>query len=72
MKSCLRWRIGPAELSIGQYYRQLSDAVDAKAGAGYETTITDFWGRALSYQLYNASDGGPGVNRSQFRKNSRD
>lgn len=27
----------------------------------FETSITDFWGRALSYQLVNASQGGPGV-----------
>jgi lysophospholipase len=35
------------------------DEVDPKAGAGYETTITDYWGRALSFQLVNASNGGP-------------
>jgi len=56
----LHYDSGPAGLSTGEYYRQVSGAVDAKLNAGYETTITDFWGRALSYQLYNASDGGPG------------
>lgn len=51
---------GPAELRTGQYYRELNDDVDAKFKAGFNTSITDFWGRALSYQLVNATDGGPG------------
>lgn len=33
-------------------------AVDKKESAGYNTTITDYWGRGLSYQLINAPDGG--------------
>jgi lysophospholipase len=52
--------LGPATLSVREYYQQLQDAVDAKFDAGYNTTITDYWGRSLSYQLVNASDGGPG------------
>ncbi|KAM7197000.1 lysophospholipase [Rhypophila sp. PSN 637] len=51
---------GPAELRTGQFYRELADAMDAKFQAGFNTSVTDFWGRALSYQLVNASDGGPG------------
>ncbi|KAH6838400.1 lysophospholipase catalytic domain-containing protein [Chaetomium sp. MPI-CAGE-AT-0009] len=50
---------GPATLSARDYYQQLQDAVDAKANAGYHITITDSWGRALSYQLFNAIDGSP-------------
>ncbi len=45
-------------LSAGQYYRELYQDVQGKRDAGYSTTITDYWGRALSYQLVNASDGG--------------
>ncbi|KAH6645849.1 lysophospholipase [Truncatella angustata] len=52
---------GPDTLSLSQYYRQLYQDVTDKADAGYNTTITDYWGRALSYQLVNASDGGPGT-----------
>jgi len=44
--------------SIG-YYKDIKDSVDDKNDAGYETTLTDYWGRALSYQLVNASNGGP-------------
>jgi lysophospholipase len=52
---------GPATLSIREYYQQLTDAVDAKSEAGFNATITDYWGRALSYQLFNATDGAPGA-----------
>jgi lysophospholipase len=51
---------GPATLSIREYYQQLVDAVNAKDRAGFNTTITDYWGRGLSYQLFNATDGAPG------------
>jgi lysophospholipase len=45
--------------NTADYYNVLVDDVDSKATAGYETTITDYWGRALSFQLVNASHGGP-------------
>lgn len=44
--------------SVG-YYGALVDQVKGKDDAGFNTTITDYWGRALSYQLINATDGGP-------------
>lgn len=53
--------VGPDGLSITRYYRQLFDDVDGKRDAGFNTTITDYWGRALSYQLVDPSDGGPGM-----------
>ncbi|PYI22298.1 hypothetical protein BO86DRAFT_68604 [Aspergillus japonicus CBS 114.51] len=40
------------------YYRDIYDAVQGKSRAGFNTSITDYWGRALSYQLINASSGG--------------
>ncbi|ROT43641.1 hypothetical protein SODALDRAFT_269732 [Sodiomyces alkalinus F11] len=54
---------GPRESGIGilntiDYWRTIHDQVSAKA-AGWDTSITDYWGRALSYQLVNATDGGP-------------
>lgn len=57
--------VGPATgriqlLSSAQYYDDLYDTVSAKAEAGFNTSITDYWGRGLSYQLVNASEGGPG------------
>lgn len=61
---------GPAPLSIRDYYQQLDDAVDSKADAGYITTITDFWGRALSYQLFDATDGDPAATFSSIAARS--
>ena len=46
-------------LSSAQYFDHVYDAVGDKADADFNTSITDYWGRALSYQLVNASDGGP-------------
>lgn len=46
-------------LSTAEYYSLLSDDVNAKEDAGFEITITDIWGRALSLQLINATRGGP-------------
>lgn len=44
--------------SLG-YYSELINQVGAKKDAGFNITVTDYWGRALSYQLINATDGGP-------------
>ncbi|KAL1959676.1 hypothetical protein VTO42DRAFT_1262 [Malbranchea cinnamomea] len=54
---------GPEESGIDlinsiDYYREIMRAVDSKRNAGYEVSITDYWGRALSYQLINDSQGG--------------
>lgn len=46
-------------LSSAEYYTTIYDDVEGKEDAGYNVTITDYWGRALSYQLVNASNGGP-------------
>ncbi|KAH6710556.1 lysophospholipase catalytic domain-containing protein [Leptodontidium sp. MPI-SDFR-AT-0119] len=50
---------GPADLSVTQYYDNIFDDVNGKEAAGFNTTITDYWGRGLSFQYINASDGGP-------------
>jgi lysophospholipase len=55
---------GPASngiqiLSTADYYSTIQNEVASKANAGYDTSITDYWGRALSYQLVNATNGGP-------------
>jgi hypothetical protein len=54
--------VGPAVLSVTQYYNSIFDEVNGKEAAGFNTTITDYWGRGLSYQLINASNGGPSAN----------
>ncbi|MCJ1313776.1 Lysophospholipase 1 [Agyrium rufum] len=45
-------------LSTADYYGNLYSSVHGKSDADFETTLTDYWGRAVSYQLVNASDGG--------------
>lgn len=54
-------------LSSASYYSTIYDEVQGKNGAGYNTTITDYWGRALSYQLVNATNGGPGYTFSSIQ-----
>jgi lysophospholipase len=46
-------------LSAARYWQDLLDTVTAKADAGFNTSITDYWGRGLSFQLISAVDGGP-------------
>ncbi|KAI2626417.1 lysophospholipase [Xylaria nigripes] len=41
------------------YWLSIIATVQQKLFAGYPVTVTDYWGRALSYQLINAKDGGP-------------
>lgn len=38
-----------------EYYNELRKAVLAKQNSGFETSITDVWGRSLSYQFFNNS-----------------
>lgn len=46
-------------LSTADYFSTIQNEVSAKSNAGYNTSVTDYWGRALSFQLVNATDGGP-------------
>lgn len=50
---------GVGVLNTAEYWTDVRDQVATKDDAGFETSVTDFWGRALSYQLVNAPDGGP-------------
>lgn len=46
-------------LDTAGYYITIQDQVHGKSEAGYNITITDYWGRMLSFQLINADAGGP-------------
>lgn len=46
-------------LNTAEYFEEIVSAVQGKRDAGYDASLTDYWGRALSYQLINATDGGP-------------
>ncbi|KAK1757381.1 lysophospholipase [Echria macrotheca] len=56
--------VGPKErgvsvLNTASYWGDIVGQVSDKRDAGFETSLTDLWGRALSYQLINTPDGGP-------------
>jgi lysophospholipase len=61
-------------LSTAQYYQNLVDTVRSKADstAGkFNTSITDLYGRGLSFQLINASDGAPAYTFSSIQDDAK-
>lgn len=50
---------GISIVDTASYYTHLVEDVKGKEDAGFNLSLTDIWGRALSYQLINATDGGP-------------
>ena len=53
--------------SSTEYFDNIEHDVSNKSKAGFNTSVTDYWGRALSYQLVNASDGGPDITWSSIQ-----
>ncbi|KAL9599093.1 MAG: hypothetical protein Q9219_004051 [cf. Caloplaca sp. 3 TL-2023] len=53
-------------LDTADYFQTIEDQVSDKADAGFNRSVTDYWGRALSFQLINATDGGPGYTWSSI------
>lgn len=50
---------------------EIDDAIDAKQKAGFNTSLTDIWGRALSYQFFGTNDDGQvGLTFSTIRNSS--
>lgn len=65
---------GPKESGIGalntvEYWTEIVSDVTSK-GDGWDTSLTDFWGRALSYQLINDARGGPAYTFSSIQDSS--
>ena len=60
---------GPDKSQTAQndYYNLLASEVTGKQKAGFDISITDYWGRILSYQFINASNGGPDFTWSSIR-----
>ncbi|KAJ5545575.1 hypothetical protein N7494_003160 [Penicillium frequentans] len=63
--------VGPTQSSdfavrTPKYFSQIQNAVDGKLEAGYNTSITDYWGRSIAYQLINATEGGVGYTWSSI------
>ncbi len=61
---------GPDVVNTFEYWSELIDSVKDKAAAGFDTSITDLWGRALSFQLIDAPLGGPGRRQYCFAVNA--
>lgn len=59
---------GSSLLDTSKYFDKIYQAVTDKANAGFQTSITDYWGRALSFQLINATNGGPSYTWSSIAK----
>lgn len=57
-------------LDSASYYKDIADAVEGKKKAGFDTSLTDIWGRALAYQMFNASEGGLDYTWSSIAKTS--
>lgn len=55
-------------ISTAAYYDRIVDDVDDKRDAGYNVSITDIWGRALSQQFIGLEDGGPALQFSDIRE----
>lgn len=53
-------------VSNAVYYKGLIDDVQEKEDAGFDVSLTDYWGRALSHQFLDWNDGGPGVTFSSI------
>ena len=50
-----------------EYYEELHKEVTSKQDAGFDISLTDYWGRALATQLISG-DGGPAVTFSSIAK----
>jgi lysophospholipase len=62
--------INPAGINLFEtvsYYSSIESAILAKYEAGFNTSITDIWGRALSHQFMNDTTGGENVTWSSIR-----
>ncbi|KAK4112865.1 hypothetical protein N656DRAFT_708955 [Canariomyces notabilis] len=51
-------------------WADIVEQVAQKKDAGFETSITDYWGRALSYQLIDAPHGGPSYTFSSIAQDN--
>ncbi|KAI5781958.1 lysophospholipase [Geopyxis carbonaria] len=55
-----------ALVDANDYYAELSQELSDKRDAGFEVSLTDLWGRALSRQFIGLPRGGPGVTFSSI------
>lgn len=61
---------GPNTVSLSSYYSDITRQVQAKENANFTTTLTDYWGRMLSFQMINDTNGGPGFTYSSIAQDT--
>ncbi len=57
-------------VNIAEYWTDVIAQIGDKRDAGYEVSLTDTWGRVLSYQLINALEGGPAYTFSSIAESA--
>ncbi|CAN3358505.1 lysophospholipase 2 [Diutina catenulata] len=56
-------------LEVVKFYTEIGKSIDAKKDAGFDVSITDVWGRALSYQFFPSdTDGNSNASWSDIRE----
>jgi len=60
----------PAGVTAGEAYTRVAIDIAAKELAGFPTTLSDVYGRLLSYQLFNGANGGVGTTLSGITADS--
>lgn len=58
-------------IKTAEYYRSIQSAILSKQDAGFDTSITDIWGRALSYQFLDDEYNGENITWSSIRDLSK-
>ncbi|PFH61083.1 hypothetical protein XA68_18291 [Ophiocordyceps unilateralis] len=58
---------GPPHLSAIKYYKDVFGDVENKKKGGFQTSVTDYFGRALSFQMINAPNGAPAYTYSSIQ-----
>ncbi|CAN6601461.1 lysophospholipase 3 [Trichomonascus vanleenenianus] len=53
--------------STAKYWDDIKDDVESKEDAGFNTSITDIWGRGLSQQFIGLDEGGPAMSWSDIQ-----
>lgn len=61
---------GDGVVNTVEYWTGIYDQVTDKKDSSFQTSVTDYWGRALSYQLIGAPDGGPSLTWSSLAQDS--
>lgn len=54
--------------STAKYYDNIVNEIELKQAAGFNISITDIWGRALSQKFINLDDGGPAMTWNDIRE----